>query len=58
MLISSNIGGPNHRTIMIASASIDADNRAKTGSSTIDRSKEEYVKLLFDDVRDKYSELK
>ena len=58
MLISENIGGANPRTIMREAATIDAENRVKTGSSIIDRSKEESVKLLCNDMRDKYSALK
>ena len=53
-----NIGGPNTRTVLRAAARIDAENRVKTGSSIIDRAKEESVKLLCNDVRGNYSALK
>ena len=55
MLLSENIGGPNPRTIIISDARIYAENCVKTGSSIIDRSKVESVKLLSNDVRDNYS---
>ena len=58
MLISENIGGPNPHTIMRAAARIYAENCVNTGSSIIDRSKEESVKILCDDVMDNYSSLK
>ena len=54
MLLSVNIVGPNLHNISKVDVRSDADNRVKTGSSIIDRSKEESVKLLCDDVRDKY----
>ena len=58
MFLSANIVGTNPCTIMIAAARIYADNRVKTGISNIEISKEEYVKLLCDDVRENYSVLK
>ena len=58
MLLSSNIGSTNPRTIMRAAARIDADSILKTDKSVIDISKEESVQLLCNDVRGAYSELK
>ena len=58
MCLSANIVGTYPCTIMRAAASIYADNRVKTGRLTIDRPKEEYFKLLCDDVRENYSALK
>ena len=54
MLLSVNIVGPNPYNISKVDVRIDAENHIKTGSSIIDRSKEESVKLLCDDVRDNY----
>ena len=54
MLLSVNIVGTNPCNIMRANPKIYAENRVETGSSNIDRSKEESVRLLCDDVRDNY----
>ena len=54
MLLSVNFGGPNPHNISKVDVRINAENHVKTVSSIIDRSKEESVILLCDDMRDKY----